>query len=1018
MEAKMNNWQWKMFSVLTILAMALAMCPPTAVGAWNPDGTIEGIIKIDIPGLNGLTVRAYPVGGSDNHCISDWVAYNTDHYDYSISGCDSSLDYKVVAEGDGYTFNPVTVLSGDFSGGFVTADPITSVSRTFSGKVTYTDRITPWGLFDIDYELDKHDGSAIVFGTATTNAVTGVFTIPGVTDASYIYFPQIDVDGYNFGGDNWYDPPIRSDVTDWNYVPTGNRNIHGYIDALNGLASCRAGVTITATAPGALTQTALTDADAGFGMSNLEPLGISGPRVYTITASKPGCVFTPDTQGVDIRFGNVQQPVVFKVPDTGIWGNVSTTLGKDVSLAYYLIATYTTNGVSYSNSINWSNGNYWIQAPPSTGTLTISRVGGPAAFGYETADASRSVTIDNVWKEENFILVPSRTISGTILGQNAMPVQRNATVDFGYGLKWTPSAPSAAYSIKAQPKLYYLSPVENGILSSTPLRFLANLTTAPAVAGANFTVKWRTFRLAGCLRDFNGNDALVLAGPVWPTPSTSVRFRAAAGYSNTLYPVVLDVNGCGLGTYYYEVYLPKGIVGALEVDGHTLRGNSIDGINWDDWRDYNLMGPRAITARVYAPNTNLNINGDLRGGNGIFILRDAVTNYPVDTDGDMQRSYEFTVPMLEAKAYTLNINQSQVPWGYVAQPFPMSPMVVANLTSADYDVPAATGFTLVHAPIDPNDPTRPATGGGYFQATSDTQLVQWNYPPMNGADWFQGFEVQMGPATTAFTDVSPAPDFYQPNGDPAYIFEGLTVGTLYRWRVRAVFDNDKGPWMETAPAPTSPTVKNYNANYAAGTIAGSVNFEWNGVLPEGYSGADLKYVVQYSNNVNFSAVAPNVAVTLPAVTAWDRDTVVNPAIGTTYYWRVKVQNSAGVDISGWSPTQMFFNRYKNVTDGPTYEAAEFDSIRFFAANANATLPPNAHYQVWLSRDDFTNDFFAWTFPRTANLATPSARQFPNNLESGTYKWVIGIVNGNDESAPAISGWTAGTDTITVPFIVP
>jgi hypothetical protein len=1018
----MYKWQWKVFSILTMLAMALAMCPPAAVGAWTPDGTIEGIIKIDIPGLNGLIVRAYPVGGNnEGFCTSDSVAYNGSGYDYSISGCDSSLDYKVVAEGDGYTFNPVTVLSGDFSGGFVTADPITSVSRTFSGKVTYTDGVTPWGLFDIDYELDKHDGSAIVFGTATTNAVTGVFTIPGVTDASYIYFPQIDVDGYNFGGDNWYDPPIRYNVTDWNYVPTGNRSIHGYIDSLNGLQNCRAGVTITATAPGALTQTALTDADGGFNMNNLEPLGAptTSPRVYTITPSKAGCVFnSDDTVPVNIVNGNGSQPIVFKIPDTGIWGNVSTTLGKDVSLAYYLIATYTTNGVSYSNAVNWTNGGYWIQAPPSTGTLTISRVGGPAAFGYETADASRSVTIDNVWKEENFTLVPSRTISGTILGQNAVPVQRGATVDFGYGLKLTPSAPSAAYSIKAQPKLYYLSPVENGINSSTPLRFLANLTTAPAVAGANFTLNLKTYMLRGCLRDFSGNDALVLAGPVWPTPSTSVRFRPATGYGVTLYPAILDVNGCGLGSYYYEVKLPKGIVGALEVDGHTLRGGSIDGINGDDWRDYNLMGPRAITARVYAPNPNLDINGDLRGGNGIFTLRDAATNYVINADSDMQRSYEFTVPMLEAKAYTLNINQGGVPWGYVAQPFPMSSMVAANLTLADYDVPAATGFALVHAPIDPNDPTRPATGGGYFEATSDTQFVQWNYPPMNGADWFQGFEVQVGPATTAFTDVSPAPDFYQPNGDPAYIFEGLTVGTLYRWRVRAVFEKDAGPWMETAPVPTSPILTS-ESNYMAGIAAGAVNFEWTGVAPDSYSGAALKYVVQYSNNVNFSAVAPNVAVTLPAVTALERNTLVNPAIGTTYYWRVKVQNSAGVDISGWSPTQMFFNRYKNITADLYYEMSDFDSIQFFAANTNASLPPNAHYQVWLSRDDFTNDFFAWTFPRTANIAAPSARQFPNSLPSGTYKWMIGIVNGNDESAPAISGWTvptlgSGYETIVVP----
>jgi len=65
----------------------------------DPSGTITGDINIANTGLN-LTVRAYPVGGNDeHHCISDWVNYNTNHYEYSISGCDPTLDYTVVAEG-------------------------------------------------------------------------------------------------------------------------------------------------------------------------------------------------------------------------------------------------------------------------------------------------------------------------------------------------------------------------------------------------------------------------------------------------------------------------------------------------------------------------------------------------------------------------------------------------------------------------------------------------------------------------------------------------------------------------------------------------------------------------------------------------------------------------------------------------------------------------------------------------------------------------------------------------------
>jgi hypothetical protein len=780
-------------------------------------------------------------------------------------------------------------------------------------------------------------------------------------------------------------------------------------------------VTITAAAPGtgALTRSTETDADGGFGLDNLEPLD-----TYVVTPTKPGCVFTPLTQTIDVRNGNGQQPIVFNIPDSGIWGKVKTTLGSDVSLAYYLIATYTTNttpagvptasSVSYSNAVNWTDGSYWIQAPPSTGTLTISRVGGPAAFGYETASATRNITVDGSWKQQSFILVPARTIAGTILGQNGVPVQKNATVDFGYGLKWIPSGPTAAYSIKAQPKLYYLSPIENGIISSTPVRFLANLTTAASVATANFTLNLKTYKLEGCLRDANGNDALVLSGATSPTPSTSVRFRPATGYGATPYPATLTANnGCGLGNYYYTVNLPKGLVGSMEVDGHTLQGTPIDGMNSDDWRDYDLYGSRAITGRIYSPNPNLNINTDLRSPDSIFTLRDAATNYVVGTDADMQRSLEFTIPMLEAKSYTLTINRFNAPWGYEAQPYPMIPMVTANLTAGDVDIPAASGFALVHSPIDPAS----ATGGGYFVGNSSGVTLNWNYPPQSPSDRIKYFEVQVNPANTTFTDTVPAP---QINWQPGNTITGTTNGVLFRWRARAVYeDGSKGPWLDNAPAPDSPTLKNFNSA-VVGASAGPVTFEWNSFVT--LDPSKVRYQVQYSDNTAFSAVAPAVAVTLTSTPGVSFvSTSVNPAIGKTYYWRVKTQyNTTGttwVDISDWSRTEVFFNRYKDINAGPTFVSVDPNTIQFFAANTNASLPANAYYQVVLQ--DSTNSsapYFDWTFPRTTNITTPSVYQFLNshNLPSGTYNWWIGIVYGNDFWAPSITGWTQGIGTITAP----
>ena len=1013
----MNKWQWKVFSIATMLAMALALCPPTAVRAAPGDATITGRIAMlqpeNNPGAN-FNVNAYPVGGGDGNCNGVGVGpgdYNiAGYYEYELTNCDSSKDYTVIAQGSGYTFNEVDVDHTNFAGGpplTQIADPITPVTRTVSGYV-YKPNGSGFVGFDLHYELDGTPHTVTTLGG-------GAFTIPDVTDASRLYFPRIDMDGYNFGGDQWMDPPLQGNVTNEDFKSRGTRNINGHIESRNAIRGCTAGVTITVTEADALTQTYVTDGDGSFHLENLEPLSD-----YVVTPSRTGCVFTPASQTIDITNGNLNQDIVFKVPNTGVFGIVKSTLGDSTlthyaSLAYYLIATYTTaDGVSYSTSVNWADGSYSISAPPSTGTLTISRVGGPAAFGYQTVGSSQTgITLTDEWQEQNFTLTPSRIISGTILGQNGVPVQKNATVDFGYWLHWTqPNTPGPAYSLLAQPKLYYLSPVESGIISSTPARFLANLTTAPSVTNANFTLNLKTYRLDGCLyRD--SNDVPVLwAPPTSPIPtlpftSTVVRFRPAAGYGATLYPATLAPDGCGPNRYYYMVTLPKGIAGAMEADNHTLRYSTIDGMNGDIWIDMPVSGNRAITGHIYTPNPDLDISGDF-SGNGLLVLRDAATNDLVRTDGDMERSMEFSIPTLESKAYTVSINQGQIPNGYDAQPFPMSPIVTANLAGGDVDIPAASGFVLVHKPIDPTS----ATGGGYFLTgpSQTSQTVVWDYPPMNDRDKdrFRGFEVQMGTATTAFTDIPPAPPvptpvFYQSN---SATFNGLTASTLYRWRARIVYETDKGPWMETAPVPTSPA----NWGYLNGAAA-QFTFNWSAV-PGAFG---QKYVVQYSDNFTFPATT---TVTLPAVTGTTITTtaVTPPAIGKTYFWRVKVQNSTGGDISGWSPTQVFFNRYQPITAGPTFQRDTFDGmnpepVRFFAASLNTTLPANAYYQVELSNDGFTSDSHLFTFTRTANLATPSARQFLNGL-GGPYAWRIRIVNGNDSNAYPITDWTAGTGTIT------
>jgi hypothetical protein len=131
----MNKWRWKVFSITTILALALALCPTAAVNAApGDDDIITGIIDMAQPPNNpgaGFYVEAYPEGGGD----SCWGPTTWDgvsgHYDYEMTNCDGTKKYTVVANGSGYTFNTVTVLAVDF---VVTGPNLTAVAQPPGGS--------------------------------------------------------------------------------------------------------------------------------------------------------------------------------------------------------------------------------------------------------------------------------------------------------------------------------------------------------------------------------------------------------------------------------------------------------------------------------------------------------------------------------------------------------------------------------------------------------------------------------------------------------------------------------------------------------------------------------------------------------------------------------------------------------------------------------------------------------------------------------------------------------------------
>ena len=209
-----------------------------------------------------------------------------------------------------------------------------------------------------------------------------------------------------------------------------------------------------------------------------------------------------------------------------------------------------------------------------------------------------------------------------------------------------------------------------------------------------------------------------------------------------------------------------------------------------------------------------------------------------------------------------------------------------------------------------------------------------------------------------------------------------------------------------------------------GSAAGPVTFTWIELNPDNYSGAALQYVVQYSTSPAFPA--STATVTLPAVTTLTRDTVVNPKIATTYYWRVKAQynNRDSVKtnlgryqrlVSDPDVLQPLPEPDKRIFHAAGYRLRGSRAIRFLATNPNASLPVDAYYQVQFSTDSsFAADTNYWTFTRTATGSTPSARQYINGWKTGTYSWRIRIVNGNDFNATPITDWTTGPGTFDAP----
>jgi hypothetical protein len=157
-------------------------------------------------------------------------------------------------------------------------------------------------------------------------------------------------------------------------------------------------------------------------------------------------------------------------------------------------------------------------------------------------------------------------------------------------------------------------------------------------------------------------------------------------------------------------------------------------------------------------------------------------------------------------------------------------------------------------------------------------------------------------ATAYQVQVTDASDFSSPaidantGGSTFYNASGLSYGTQYYWRVRAISGLGAGDWSEVwsfttriAPPPAASLLLPEDG---ATNVATSVDFSWE------EADRAVTYHLQVSTNDDFSSLAyndDNIDVTEAIVSGLAND--------TQYYWRVRGNNSTG--NGDWSPIWSF-----------------------------------------------------------------------------------------------------------------
>lgn len=795
-----------------------------------------------------------------NYSIGSITPVGNSEYDYELFDYSSSGGNLTATAGYGqYSFTTVTVTCNHDTK-TCTAPDITPTSRAISGKV-YKPNGSAWSNFAVELTRDL-DGSQI---TTPINTDDNGIYITSVFDSEDVTITPVSLDGYIFKIVDEYsvakDPPWNITAPlgkDYvvNIESQGTRSLNGQLDGSGVYNQCIVGATVKAEHSNASAGSTVTDSKGQFTIKNLEP--VSG---YNLTVTYPN---TNDCETSTVSNLNLTDgDLTFNIPLGGtssITGKVMANMrlvipklvgstyvnqyGQDnptTPLAYYLLANYTTNrGFIYQSSVDWLSGAYKIDKIPKflttgkSGTLEISRVGGPAAFGYESGYSSDpNCTLNRFYSKskcdltdigsiqearQDFLLTPNRLLSGTIVGQNATPIQQNAIVTFGEGLFWKSpgvlnnagsaannfyGSTATAFNILAQPRIYYLQPFEGGgiitgFAAAGMNRKLVNLTSTNSSYNY-FKVNLRSGTIRGCLETEYGES------PVIPSTTASLRLRpdtVPSGTYNTFGgTITLNDSNCNGFPSYTIPNVPYGVVGTFELDNHTVIGNNrrlADPFNGDiSNRKLIVQGDRSLVGKIYSAYNqsagilNPAVNFDLKNNLAISGLIGSFT--PSILVNDTLK--EFEIPNLERRNYSLSYLGNIEGFDVVSSAFTPPINLSANLSAnALVDIP----LLAYHKPIELLiSPGSNLGSYGYMHGTGDIN-INWAPPEANSSDPVVNYELQVGNISkTAFTETNPAPMIvpHDPTLSEFQVtYTNILPGQVYWYRVRPTFKNDKGPW--------------------------------------------------------------------------------------------------------------------------------------------------------------------------------------------------------------------------------